>query len=138
MYQRDNMFHIKKWNYLMHKILIVDDEPDILETLESLIEAKLSSCDIRTATNGLDAFIECQKQEFDLVITDHQMPFMTGAAFIIAVRTKKNENTKTPMIMLSGHIDPELRKKLSIQHVQFIEKPFTPDDFLDIIRTYLI
>jgi CheY-like chemotaxis protein len=122
----------------MHKILLAEDEIDILETLEALIEAKLSSCDIVTASNGLDAFIEAQKQEFDLIITDHKMPFMTGAAFVIAVRTKENQNTKTPMIMLSGHIDPELRRKLSIQHVQFVEKPFTPDDFIDIIRTYLL
>lgn len=122
----------------MHKILICEDEIELLETLEALIEAKLSSCEIIKATNGLDAFIYTQKEKFDLIITDHKMPFMTGAAFIIAVRTRENQNKETPFIMLSGHIDQEIRKNLAIQNVNFMEKPLTPDDFIDVIRTYLL
>ncbi len=122
----------------MHKILICEDESDLLETLEALIEAKLSSCEIYKATNGLDAFIHSQEQKFDLIITDHKMPFMTGAAFIIGVRTRLTKNKETPFIMLSGHIDQEIRKKLAIQNVAFMEKPLTPDDFIDVIRTFLI
>lgn len=122
----------------MHSILVVEDDKDVRDTVVALIEAKLSSSDITTASNGLDGFICTQKEKFDLIITDHKMPFMTGAAFIIGVRTKETQNNSTPIIMLSGHIDPELRKKLQIQSVQFVEKPFTPDDFIDIIRTYLI
>ncbi|MEE2671517.1 MAG: response regulator [Bdellovibrionota bacterium] len=122
----------------MHKILIVDDEEDILDTLEGLIEHKLSACDITKATNGLDGFIQCQKTKFDLIISDHKMPFMTGAAFIIALRTRETQNPDTPVIVLSAHIDEELRKKLTVQNVRFVEKPFTPNDFLDIIRTYLV
>lgn len=122
----------------MHKILICEDEPELLETLEQLIEIKLSACDIYKATNGLDAFIHTQSTKFDLIITDHKMPFMTGAAFIIGVRTRENQNHETPFIMLSGHIDQSMRKSLAIQNVAFMEKPLTPDDFIDVIRTFLI
>lgn len=122
----------------MHKILIVDDEPDILETLETLIENKLSGCELFKASNGLDAFIACQNENFDLVITDHKMPFMTGAAFVIGIRTRENMNKDVSVIMLSAHIDHELKEKLKIQNVHFVEKPFTPSDFIDVVRTYLI
>lgn len=122
----------------MHKILIVDDEPDILDTLEQLIEIKLSACDITKASNGLDGFTETQKAKFDLIITDHKMPFMTGAAFIIGMRTKDTKNKDTPVIMLSAHIDHDIRKKLGVQNVKFMEKPLSPDDFISIVRTYLI
>jgi two-component system cell cycle sensor histidine kinase/response regulator CckA len=122
----------------MHKILICEDEPELLETLEDLIEIKLSSCEIYKAANGLDAFIHSQNTKFDLIITDHKMPFMTGAAFIIGVRTRETENKETPFIMLSGHIDQEMKKSLAIQNVAFMEKPLTPDDFIDVIRTFLL
>jgi len=122
----------------MHKILIVDDELDIVSTIKALIESKLSTCEITTANNGLDAFLECQKEQFDLIITDHKMPFMTGAALVIALRTKENLNTNSPVVMLSAFIDTNLKTKLKIQSVRFVEKPFTADHFLDIIRTYLV
>ncbi|MFT6632008.1 MAG: YesN/AraC family two-component response regulator [Bacteriovoracaceae bacterium] len=122
----------------MHKILICEDEPELLETLEQLIEIKLSACEIYKAANGLDAFIHAQNVEFDLIITDHKMPFMTGAAFIIGVRTRETKNKETPFIMLSGHIDQDMKKSLAIQNVAFMEKPLTPDDFIDVIRTFLL
>ena len=124
--------------FKMHKILICEDEPELLDTLESLIEAKLSASEIYKAANGLDGFILAQKEKFDLIITDHKMPFMTGAAFIIGVRTRENLNKTTPFLMLSGFIDEQLRKNLSIQQVHFMEKPLTPDDFLQVIRTFLL
>ena len=122
----------------MHNILIVDDEPSVLDTVSNLIDARYPATYITKATNGLDAFIATQQKKFDIIITDHKMPFMTGAAFVIAVRTKENLNTSTPMVMLSACIDHGMRKSLSIQNVKFVEKPFTPDDFLDILRTYLM
>lgn len=122
----------------MYKILVCEDEPDLLSTLVELIELKLSSCQIYTATNGLDGFIWTQKEKFDLIITDHKMPFMTGAALIIGMRTRDTLNPGTPIIMLSGHIDDGMRKELGIQNVQFLEKPLTPKDLIDLTRTYLI
>lgn len=122
----------------MHKILIVEDEPEVLSTVKTLIESHLSSCDIYTAGNGLDAFVECQKNQFDLIITDHKMPFMTGAALVIGIRTRETQNKNTTVIMLSSFIDMELKEKLKIQNVKFINKPFTPDDLIDVVRTYLI
>jgi len=100
----------------MHKILVIDDEPDIIQIVSELIETKFS-CGIDTATNGLDGFLMTQKEKYDVILTDHKMPFMTGAAYIIATRTKDTPNKETPMIMLSGFIDDEMRKKLEFQNV---------------------
>jgi YesN/AraC family two-component response regulator len=121
----------------MHKILIIEDEPEILQAVVELIEAKLPSCQTVTANNGLDGFLACQKEKFDLIITDHKMSFMSGAALIVGIRSKEPNNKATPIVMLSGFIDPELKAGLKIQKVRFVEKPFNNDDFLDIIRTYL-
>jgi CheY-like chemotaxis protein len=120
----------------MYKILIVDDEPDVLETVSEIIEEKFST-GVDKATNGLDAFLLCQTKLYDLIVTDHKMPFMTGAAFVIATRTKPNQNQNTPFIMLSAFIDDETRKNLGIQKVYFIEKPFKPEDLFSKMRDIL-
>ena len=70
----------------MHKILVIDDEADIVETLADLIEVKFG-CGVDTASNGLDGFLMTQKQKYDVILTDHKMPFMTGAAYIIRMMT---------------------------------------------------
>jgi YesN/AraC family two-component response regulator len=121
----------------MHKVLIVDDEQEILETIGELIEDKFH-CGVDRATNGLDAFLMCMKEKYDVIITDHKMPFMTGAAFIIATRTKENMNKATPFVMLSGFIDDELQKNLSVQQVEFLTKPVMPNTLFDAVRTYLL
>lgn len=122
----------------MYKILVCEDEPDLLDTLVDLIEIRMSSCQVYQATNGLDGFIWAQKEKFDLIITDHKMPFMTGAALVVALATRETKNMRTPIIMLSGHIDEKMRKELGIQNIQFMDKPLTPDDFINLTRTYLI
>tara|TARA_B100001971_G_C18267890_1_gene595792 strand:+ start:5349 stop:5714 length:366 start_codon:yes stop_codon:yes gene_type:complete len=121
----------------MHKILIVDDEQDILETVSDIVEDKFS-CETDSAANGLDAFILCQKEKYDLIITDHNMPFMKGSAFIIGLRTKENQNKNTPIIMLSAFIDEKMKKTLQIQNVDFLEKPFSPVDLIQMVRDHLI
>ena len=119
------------------KILLVDDEQDILETVSDIVEDKFS-CETDTANNGLDAFIKTQNEKYDLIITDHNMPFMKGSAFIIGVRTKENENKSTPIILLSAFIDEKMKKTLQIQNVDFLEKPFSPVDLIQMVRDYLI
>lgn len=121
----------------MHKILVIDDEKDILETVSSLIEIKLG-CDVDTAANGLDGFLAASNKEYDLIMTDHKMPLMTGAELIVAIRTKENLNKKTPIIMLSGFIDEEMRKSLDLRNVQFITKPFNSDQIFKLISELLI
>lgn len=122
----------------MHNILVIDDEPDIVDTVSDLIETKFS-CGVDKASNGLDAFLLIMKKQYDIILTDHKMPFMTGAAFIIATRTKvESQNKNTPIIMLSGFIDEELKKNLGIQNVQFIAKPFQPNEIFDKVRDHLI
>lgn len=121
----------------MHKILIADDEPEILSMIEDTLSSKLS-CETIKITNGLDAFIQTQKEKFDLIITDQNMPFMKGSAFIIGVRTKENQNKLTPILMLSGFIDQKIKDSLHMLSVEFLDKPFKNAELIEKIRDILI
>jgi YesN/AraC family two-component response regulator len=121
----------------MHKILLVDDEIDILKFVELILEDKLH-CEIQTAMNGLDAYLMATKVKYDLILTDFKMPFMNGAALVIAIRTKENLNKSTPIIMLSAFIDNDLRKSLAIQNIEFLEKPVNSQDLIKSVQGNLI
>ncbi|WP_372651280.1 response regulator [Halobacteriovorax sp.] len=118
------------------KILIVDDESKILDILEECLNTKYM-CDIDRADNGLDAFILCQDNKYDFIVTDHKMPFMSGAALISGVRTRVNMNQKTPILMLTGFLTDQLREKVGIESVEFMPKPINLKHFLEIVSSYV-
>jgi YesN/AraC family two-component response regulator len=118
------------------KVLIVDDESEILNILEDEIEDKFM-CEVDRAENGLDAFLLSMENKYDFIITDFKMPYMTGAALIMALKTRKNLNTSTPCLMLSGFITEELKAKLEIDHVQFMNKPMELDKICELLSPHL-
>lgn len=120
------------------KILIVDDEKELIEILETLLEEHFVDVEIDTVCNGLDAFISCQKKQYDLIITDYKMPFMNGAALTIGIRTRENLCKNTHIVVLSGYIDEELKATLNPQKVTFLSKPFEEHVLIEKITSFLI
>lgn len=118
------------------KILIVDDEVEILDILEESLNEKYM-CDVDRAANGLDAFILCQENTYDFIVTDHKMPFMTGAALVSGIRTRKNLNQRTPILMLTGFLTSELKEKIGVPDVEFMSKPIKFKDFFEVISSYV-
>ncbi len=104
------------------KILIVDDEPEIQDILKTFF-ASLEMTDLSFARDGLEAFALCSQQKFDLITLDHQMPFLTGASFLTALRSKKGVNQKSPVFMISAFI-PDIEDSVkSIENTLFFDKP---------------
>ena len=103
-------------------VLIVDDEQSILDILEEEIESRFM-CHVDVASNGLDAFIYCQKNQYDLIITDHDMPIMSGSALIISIRTRDNLCKKSPILMITGFSTDGLDEIPELAGVEFIKKP---------------
>jgi DNA-binding response OmpR family regulator len=69
-------------NMVRGRILLVDDEPDILSGLAYLLVQE--GFEVTTATNGSDALrIAINKEALDIVITDHAMPGTTGVALLV-------------------------------------------------------
>jgi DNA-binding NtrC family response regulator len=116
------------------KILVVDDDNVILETITEYLEEK--NFNVLAANNGLDALkmFEAENGGFDLLITDLIMPNIGGVAIISIV---KKRYPRVPVIAITGWGEhPEtLAKEVEADFV--LEKPFTLDELNRIIQNLL-
>ena len=119
------------------KVLIVEDEKEVSSLVKELVETS-SGAEVTICENGLDGFLACQKTKFNLIITDHEMPFMKGAAMVVALRTRENLNQGTSIIMLSAFINEKMKTDLGLTNIEFVNKPFNSDDLLQVMGPYLI
>ncbi len=114
------------------RILIVDDEPRILNFLTAKLRA--SGYETFTAANGLEALEQAQAQEPDLIILDVLMPKMDGFETLKELRNFSS----VPVIFLSAKgTDVDRIKGLGLGADDYLGKPFSPDELvarIDAIR----
>lgn len=104
------------------KILAVDDEPSIAASMHFIFESP--RYEITTAQDGDDALdqVAADPKPFDVVITDNNMPHLTGVEL---VRELRKQNFPGKIMVLSAHLSPNLREAYEEMdvHVMF-DKPF--------------
>ena len=108
----------------VYKILIVDDDIDILDALYlTLIEAKEFHSEISTASEPKKGLKKLDEREFDLVLCDYKMPEMNGVEFLTEVKERFPEAIR---MLITGYSDIHVAKKAINQaHVySYIEKPW--------------
>ena len=112
-------------------ILIVDDEYDILNSLEMVFTAEGFS--VRTAHDGKEALEQLAKVPLpDLILSDIMMPIMDGYALVKAVKEVPSFR-KIPIILISAALldDSKCKKK---DYTHFIRKPFDLDRLILVVR----
>ena len=122
----------------MKSILLVDDESDFLEVLSSSFK-QTQRFTVVGSTDGQDAHRRSLNQAFDVICTDFRMPKLNGAQLILAIRSGPF-HTKTPIIVLSGHIEEaqnECRALGIDKNVIFVSKPVVIKKLVEIINTVL-
>ncbi len=111
-------------------VLIVDDEPAVLEILEYYLEEL--ECKVLTAPDGKKAFEVMTEESVDLIITDIKMPEMTGIEFIQKVKTI---DKKIPVIFASGAATKEdVVETIKLGAFDFLEKPYSEQDIQFAVR----
>lgn len=111
------------------KILIVDDEPNILLSLKFLMTK--AGYSVRTAKDGEEALAEVAREQPDLMLLDVMMPKLDG--FSVCSRVKATpEYSSIRIVMLTARgRDIEREKGLSLGADDYITKPFSTKDTLD-------
>jgi DNA-binding response OmpR family regulator len=113
------------------KILIVDDDRDILEMLSDIFNAE--GFKVVTAIDGVDATFKFNNDTFDVIMTDIKMPKKDGIKFIQHVNmvegkrmTKVGSKHKPiPIVLISAAVDEYTMELELINHVDIMAKPFT-------------
>jgi CheY-like chemotaxis protein len=117
------------------RILVVDDDPDILEALTLILESR--GYQITGARNGLEALDRIEKERPDLMILDLLMPKMDGFAVYKRLHgSKLLKDRNMPILILSSvreeasrrRYELETGKKLAVN--EYMEKPFMPEELL--------
>jgi CheY-like chemotaxis protein len=104
------------------KILLVDDNPMILEMLRRDL-AELTS-PVLTATDGADALLKAIDDPPDLLISDYDMPGMNGRQLMEKLKGRAN-TARVPIILLASKNDIAEKLKILQEAVEdFVEKPF--------------
>jgi two-component system alkaline phosphatase synthesis response regulator PhoP len=117
------------------KVLVVDDEFHIVQVVA--IKLRNNGFEVLTADNGADAYALACEHKPDIMITDYQMPGLTGLELIEKLRATP-ETTSIPVIMLTGRgfdISDQQKQKLGISAC--LGKPFSPREVLQTVEDVL-
>lgn len=117
------------------KVLVVDDEIHIVHVVA--IKLRNNGYEVITAANGAEAFDLLSSEKPDIVVTDLQMPVMTGLQLVEKIR--RNEQTKDiPVILLTArNFAIEDKQKKDLQISDCLSKPFSPKELLRSIQDIL-
>ncbi|HEC77907.1 MAG TPA: response regulator [candidate division WOR-3 bacterium] len=100
-------------------ILLVDDDPEIHALLKAILQNQ--GYEITSVEDGIDALVALSKNEYDLIISDINMPNLDGFKLL---EVKNQKGIETPVIFLTGRSAPEDEiKGLELGAVDYITKP---------------
>lgn len=117
-------------------ILVVDDEAHILAVVKMKLEN--AGFEVVTSEDGEDAFEQAKEVLPDLIITDYQMPFMSGLELCEALKAHE-PTADIPVLMLTARgfsLSSDDLEKTNI--IEVLSKPFSPRDILERVETAIV
>lgn len=117
------------------KILVVDDEPDVVLLIERTLRAE--GFEVLKAYDGIGALDLIASEKPDLILLDIMMPMMSG--YEVCEQVKANPETQhIPVVCLSSAHTPDARAhSLHVGALNFITKPFLPAELVAQVKRHL-
>lgn len=116
------------------RILFVDDEPNLLDSLRRMLHSQRAEWDLFFAQGGEEALALMSQAPMDVVVSDMRMPGMDGAHLLARVQEL---HPATVRIILSGHSEAAVALKAVKPAHQFLSKPCTPAEIKRVINRSL-
>ena len=118
------------------KVLVAEDNAMNQKYISSLLNKW--NFEFTIASDGKKAVEKAQKEHFDIILMDIQMPNMDGYEATISIRNTQNLNQHTPIIALTASaLLDQKNKAFSVGMNNFVTKPFAPNHLLSVIQNYL-
>src|SRR5216117_2686755 len=110
------------------RVLIVDDDPALLEALPETLRLRMSGVTVDTASSAAVALDRIAARDYDAIVTDIKMPGMDGLELLTEIRGRQPE---TSTLMITGHGEYDLAvRALRGGAYDFMQKPIDRDDFV--------
>ncbi|MEJ2229636.1 MAG: response regulator [Nitrospirales bacterium] len=120
----------------MKKVLLVDDDLNARGALRLVLESQQLEC--VEVGNGSEAIDWLSTQKADLIISDNQMPVLTGLDFIDKIQLHEKIPHQTPIILLSGHLEEQDKYRARQAGVfAILDKPCNFSQFLSMVQLAL-
>ncbi|MCB1021300.1 MAG: response regulator [Bryobacterales bacterium] len=117
------------------RILVVDDESDIVRTLQFRLQA--AGFEVVTATNGTEALARISEQPVDLILSDFMMPEMNGIELTRTIKANPRFSD-TKVMLFSANSDPEFRQRAKeLGAIDYLPKTLGAVGLLDKIRAQI-
>ncbi len=128
-FMRDNGIPTDELESGKRKVLIVDDDPDLVEMLVDVFQRD-ARFEIETANNGFDAGMKVREIRPDLVVLDVMLPDINGKEVCQRIRSDKSLEA-VKIICISGMVEQDkVQELLQCGANDFLQKPFDADDLL--------
>ena len=117
------------------RILLVDDQRDILKLLHSTLKTLAHEMDILEAPSGEEALLVATRNKVDLLVADYRLPGITGVELMHKIRVKYPD---VRVILITGMTDRKARDEiLNAGAAAVFDKPISLTDFLDAVERAL-
>jgi len=113
----------------MSKVLIVDDEPDVLLLLRVNLEA--AGYQTVLAADGETALTKIDESDPDVILLDIMMPVMDGWGVLRAL--SERDDAPRVVVVSAKSSDRDIVRALSSGALDYVTKPFDPDDLVDVV-----
>jgi CheY-like chemotaxis protein len=120
---------------MANKVLVADDEIHIIHVVA--IKLRNNGYEVIAANNGAEAYDLACRERPDVVVTDYQMPVMTGIELITKLR-QEEKTRDIPVILLTARsfaVTREQQESLNVSSC--LSKPFSPKELLKSIQDIL-
>ncbi len=135
-FMRDNHIPLDQLESGKKKVLIVDDDPEIVELIAEVL-SRDGRFEIKTASSGYEAGISTQQFKPDLILLDYMLPDVNGNVVCQTIR-KNPEFESIKIIIVSGVVkQEEIDLLLKSGAEGFIKKPFNVDELTDKVSVAL-
>ena len=119
----------------MPRILVVDDDPQVLRLLR--VNFEMEGYDVVSAANGAEALDAVEQERPDAVVCDVMMPGMDGFEVVRHLRSK-GATKSLPVVLCSAKAQrSDVRQGLDAGADEYVTKPFDPQELLDVVARLL-
>ena len=122
-----DIHEVRRWTS-EQKVLVVADEQILQESFLQQLRYLFAEVDV--AVDGQDALGQWVKKQYDIVVTDLNMPRMSGFRLINKIH---QQDSQQAMIVISAYEDEIFQQALTVQQVNYLIKPVSLEGLLNVL-----